>query len=160
MTIATNSVLRRILDEARHEPVPDETMPSHRFRAADRILEVRETEHGGEAPFATSLHFWAHALRAFLDGQGRADAFDALAVNCLCKTLPGDAVSPAIAPLLEGFDAAGPAREVCAGPFDQGHLMIEQDVLISWVTERARRFVALFWVEPGWLQHARPIPRE
>jgi len=158
MSLSTNSALRRILDEAREVSLPAGAMQVARAESSGQMLEVRRSSFAYEPPFATSLHFWAHALRALLQEHGRGDAFDALAVNCLCKSVPGAEVAPAFDALSRRLE---PAFEIPSNTsYRSGYLMIEQEVLVSWVAERSEEFVALFWVRPSWLSSAKTVPRE
>ena len=138
----------------RERPEPAELGPAKRVLRADQLLEVRRTRAVNRPPFATSLHFWAHALRAFLVERGRMDAFQPLAVNCLCEATEESAIHTALEALGERVDASLVADDE---GFEIGYRMIDQDVLVSWVAEREDEFLAVFWARPDWLSEAQPI---
>ena len=157
MSIATNSVLGRILDDVRAAPAPAALGELQRVVEADALLEIRVCADVHRPPFPTSFHFWAHALRALLAAHERADAFRALAGNGLCEAVSGARVGEALERVAGRMAApvALPRRD-----YLRGYRMIEQDVLESWVAEGADAFVALFWVRPRWLAEARHVALE
>lgn len=152
VSVATNSVLRRILEEVMDGESPADLGTPERTLRADQLLELRRTRTVNRPPFATSLHFWAHALRAFLAERGRVDAFEALAASCLCDATDEPALAPALAALGARVDA-----QLSPDSYRMGYRMIDQDVLVSWVAESEDEFLAVFWTHPGWLSEARPI---
>lgn len=158
MSIATNSVLRRILDEVRNGPVPRDLGEVESAREPGQILEVRRTRALHRPPFATSLHFWAHSLRAFLWERERPDVFDALAVNCLCDAVDARGVGPALAELARRMNPA-PALG-WATALEAGYRMIDQEGMTSWVVETTDEFASVFWVRTHWLGTAQPVERD
>lgn len=155
MSIANNSLLRRILVEVRDAEIPAGLGPAECNEGAGQLLELRRTPHVHAPPFVTSLHFWAHALRAFLEDRGRADLFEALAVNCLCEAIAGERLEAALAGLAGRLSPTVELGD--GGAFVCGYRMIEQEQLVSWVAERSQEFVALFWARPQWIATARPL---
>jgi hypothetical protein len=158
MSIANNSLLRRILVEVRDGEAPEGMLPAERDEREGRLLELRRTRQIHAPPFATSLHFWAHALRAFLERLGRPELFEALAAHCLCEAAPGDRVAASYQELSAGFSPAGAPE---AEPrFLRGFRMIDEDVLVSWVAECDDQFVALFLARLDWVESAEPLDLE
>lgn len=158
MSIANNSLLRRILVEVRDAPAPGGVSEPERSQAQGWLLELRRTTRVHEPPFATSLHFWAHALRAFLEDHRRPELFEALAANCLCEAIPAE---QARATLREICERVSPGPRIETGDGLLGvYRMIDQELLASWVSERSDEFVALFWTRPDWLATAQLLPPE
>ena len=174
MSIANYSVVGRILAEVQRSPHPAELVRVERTREPLRVFELQRTRRIREAPFATSFHFWAHALRAFLAGEGRPDLFEAMATHALCQVVEGVAVGPALAALSArgaspGLPESGPrpgrepVREregASRAEYRVGYRMIDQDVMCSWVAEGDQEFVAVFWTRPDWLASAEPFDPE
>ncbi len=158
MSISGNSVLRRILDEVRGESSHLDLETVERRDTAGAVLEIRRTHHVHRPPFSTSLHFWAHSLRAFLDGRGRPDVFAALANHCLCEATEASRIGPALEALGR---RVSPAHSI-APPTSchAGYRMIDQEGLVSWVAESDDEFWALFWARPRWLEQAQPLVLE
>jgi hypothetical protein len=108
------------------------------------------------------MHFWAHALRAFLAARGRADAFGPLAGHCLCDAVPAHEIATAFGELARRI---APSFEILRNAdYRAGYRMIEQPELVSFVaereSERGAEFVAVFWLRPTWLTNAKPHPLE
>jgi hypothetical protein len=158
LSIPSNSVLRRILEEVLAGPVSPGLAPAERGDAPGQSIEVWRSFEVHRPPFSTSLHFWAHALRALLAERGRSDAFGALASHCLCEAVPSAEVARAIVRLGHRL---GPSFRIERNEgYRAGYRMIEQDELVSWVAELEDEFVALFWMRPSWLATAQPLPIE
>lgn len=154
MSIANHSVVGRILAQVRQAARPRELGRPERFAAAAQALELRCSACLHRPPFSSALHFWAHALLDFLEQRGRPDLFDAMATHGLCRRLEGEALEQALAGLA---DARWPgAADRLRGPFRTGWSMIEQEVMRSWLGERDDEWLAVFWVQPAWLELARP----
>jgi len=158
LSVPSNSILRRILDEVTAGAMPSGCAQAEIGEAPGQRLEVWRATDVHRPPFATSLHFWAHALRAFLGAHHRPDAFLPLASHCLCEAVPKDEIARAFDRLAR---RVGPRFDVARNTgYRAGYRMIEQDEFASWVAERDGEFVALFWLRPGWLALARALPVE
>lgn len=156
MSIAQKSLLRLIVEEVANASQPAAVAVHEHFAGADESLEVATTRHVHAAPFATSMHFWAHALRGFLERSDRPELFVALATNCRCEA--AGALQPVNewSPLAERFGAK-PLTEYAGGPLERGFAMIAEASLVSWVAETANGYVAWFWARSEWLAVARPV---
>jgi hypothetical protein len=155
MSIATNSVLRRILDEVRRGPSPIDPGALEACGDHEQCLEARRTSDVHQPPFATSLHFWAHALRAFLAARGRPELFDALANHCLCEAADPLRIASALDAL--GRRVHPPLATAPAGVIRAGYRMLDHEWLESWLAESDGEFVAVFWVHAPRLLAAKPI---
>lgn len=155
MSIANNSLLRRILVEVRDAQAPAGLPPAERREDAGQLLELRRTQQVHAPPFATPLHFWAHALRAFLADRGRPELFEALAASSLCEAIPGERVEAMFRTLAERLSP--PVSLQDGKPFVGGYRMVDERVLVSWVAERRQELVALFWARPDWIARAQPL---
>jgi len=158
MSIPSNSVLRRILEDVVARPALPGLVPAERAETPDVLFEVWRTAEVHRPPFATSLHFWAHALKGFLAASGRSDLFGPFAGHCLCE-----AIAPA--DVAEGLGRLAPAgtaarQNAPTAGYRAGYRMIDQEDLVSWVAERPGEFVAVFRVRCAWLAEAEPIPVE
>ena len=136
-------------------PPPQRLGAPWRSESDGRLLELHRTQHLHAAPFATSLHFWGHALRAFLEAHGRSELFEALAANCLCEAVAGAEVGAALA--VAAPHAEAPLRLGGGDLWRAGYRMIDQGVMVSWVAESDREFVASFRADRSWLETAQPL---
>ncbi len=157
MSIATVSVLRRILDDVRRRDGRVAPPVVARVEAPDLApggrLWVFESEAIGRAPFASALHFWAHGLASFLEADGRADLFDAVAGGGLCDAGRDAAAGVALERLVGD-------RLRWGGPFYETYCMVDQPVFQSYVGESPSRYRAFFWRAPGWTESAFRYERE
>ncbi len=147
MSIATVSVLRRILDDVRQRdgrvtPPVVARIDADDLAAGERLW-VFESAATGRAPFASALHFWAHGLASFLEADGKADLFDAVAGGGLCDA-GRDAAAGAALQRLAGD------RLRWGGPYYETYCMVDQPVFQSYVGESQTCYRAFFWQAPGW----------
>jgi hypothetical protein len=149
MSIATVSVLRRILDDVRRSTTPAPPPVVARIEGDALVsgerLWVFETDAVGRAPYASALHFWAHGLAAHLEACGAEQYFDAVAGSGLCDAgCAGDAA--------RALSRACGARLRWEGPFYETYRMVDQPVFQSFVGESRVRYRAFFWQEIGWAE--------
>jgi hypothetical protein len=158
VSIPSNSVLRRILEDVVSGPVPSGFEAVECGIAAAEEIEVWRSRAIHTPPFATSLHFWAHALRALLSERDRPDAFGPLAGHCLCDAVPGARIADAFTGLAARISPSFSIER--NADYRAGYRMIDQDEFVSWVAERDDEFVAVFWMRPAWIAQAQPLPIE
>jgi hypothetical protein len=158
VSIANYSVIGRILTEVQQGSLPSGLVRIDQGREHEQVVSLHRSACRNEAPFATALHFWAHALRAFLEAEGRPDLFEAMATHALCKRVE-------VPELARGL--AGAAARVAGAPvlpaeagLRLGYRMIDQEVMESWVAEHDDELLAVFWVRSGWLAGALPFDPE
>ena len=151
MSIASQSVMGRILAEVQSRPGPPELGARERNRSEGQLFELRRSEVSHEPPFATPLHFWAHALHDLLVAEGRSDLFEALAAHGLCRVEEPEAIA-------RGFRALAGRVGSDAEPLEvtSGYRMLDRDVVASWLAESDAGFSACFWLRADWLASAAP----
>ena len=157
MSIATVSVLRRILDDVRlrEDPAPPPVvarLEGEDLEAGSRLW-LFETDAVGRAPYASALHFWAHGLAAYLEATGAADWFDALAGHGLCEAGGERAAQDAL-------ERACGTKLRWGGPYHETYRMIDQPVFRSCVGESSTCYRAFFWEQTGWAESEFCEPRE
>jgi hypothetical protein len=158
VSIASYSVVGRILAEVENvAPVaPLERLTSlSQVADVDQVFELRRTRHLHEPPFATSFHFWAHALHAFLARHARLDLFEALATHGLCERVDAASACSAVEALARRMSTRIDLSPESASRL--GYRMIDQDVMASWVVESAGEQTAVFWARPSWMASAVPV---
>jgi hypothetical protein len=155
MSIASYSVVGRILAQVQQGAPLARLSSVERLAAPDQVFELRRTRHVHEPPFATSFHFWAYALRAFLEGQARPDLFEAMATHGLCERVGGETAVEAFADLVGRMSTRDVGLDVEG--LQAGYRMIDQDVVVSWVAESKGEQWAVFWARPAWLARAVPV---
>ncbi len=154
MSIAKHSVVGRILSEVAAGEVPHALFEVERSCETTQLLELRRSTRLHRPPFATPLHFWAHALRALLEDRGRPDLFDAIATDGLCRAVAGEELSAGLREL--AARVAEPPELDLRVPFETGYCMLEQEEMASFVAERPGESLAVFWLRPDWLAEAEP----
>lgn len=148
MSIATVSVLRRILDDVRWRAAPAPPPVIARIQSPELRAGVRlwmfETGDVGVTPYASALHFWAHALAAYLEAGGADAYFDAVAGGGLCDAV-GDGLAERALARVWGDDPDW------GGPFYETYRMIDQPVFQSYVGESRTCYRAFFWEDREWV---------
>ena len=86
MSIQPNRVVWRIVDEVARAPRPRLAFEQVANRS-ERVVLVRHRPAGRDAGLATLFHFWAHALRAFLELHDQADQLEGTAGYAMCERL-------------------------------------------------------------------------
>lgn len=147
MSIATVSVLRRILDDVRRRDgrvaPPVVARIDGGALLEGRRLWMYESEETGRAPFASALHFWAQGLANFLEASGEGEFFDGVAGGGLCDAGHEAAAGAALARLCGDRLAWG-------GPYYETYRMVDQPVFQSYVGETSSCYRAFFWQAPDW----------
>ena len=107
MSIQPNRVVWRIVDEVARAPRPDLAF-EETSHGSERVVVVRHRTPAGDAPPATLFHFWAHALRAFLELHDQADQLEGAAGYAMCEQLGPRELASELARLYAPLGSAAP----------------------------------------------------
>jgi len=148
VSIQPGRVLWRIANEVRRTPelrLPAESQAwTTCVTATERVDLVRvgvaET-HG----FASLLHFWAHALRTVLAGQGQGNQLEGVVGYAMCESIDRRGLDAAWQGRTAGMQVQGLPASVPSDALREAYRMVDGECRASCVAASETEWLAFFW---------------
>jgi len=150
MSIQPGRVLWRIVDEV--DRTPRSSFVRTLFGNAafsdsansERMEIARIASGGGVPPFPTLLHFWTHALRAWLDAIGQSDQLVGVAGYAMCEHMDEAETTREFERLASRLRPESAAFSL-SGDFAEAYRMIDGCCRASFVVSTDVEWLSLTW---------------